>query len=368
MGKLLEGAAWFATLSLATAGGLTFVPDAAWESFPTALRPARAKLAEIGVAPPCYRADVDAKKADALAANPTAPRDATGGEDGENAFAPTEDAWLASTSVQIGERWKRVREVDETAFVDNWSESVATLGTRAQGRRLGAEAVPAPEVAAVEEVAEIDGALGVANDWPASNDVASWETETPAAAPIESAPDDEAWSGEAIPPFVEELDGLALADGAETAVANVENETPAPFHVVENLDASVDAGALNEGSAAGENAPVADASNGDGLNNGAGINAPSNLLEQADAAIANDLNAETPVAPAAPVDETAELRDALAAASSASTPEEIKTVFETLNRIRDERGARLAAEDAQALNAALDRLAFDVFYNPAQAR
>jgi LysM repeat protein len=90
-------------------------------------------------------------------------------------------------------------------------------------------------------------------------------------------------------------------------------------------------------------------------------------LEQADAAIANDLNAETPVAPATPVDETAELRDALAAASSASTPEEIKTVFETLNRIRDERGARLAAEDAQALNAALDRLAFDVFYNPAQA-
>ena len=70
---------------------------------------------------------------------------------------------------------------------------------------------------------------------------------------------------------------------------------------------------------------------------------------------------------ATPLDENAELQNALAAASTASTPEEIKTVFETLNRIRNERGVRLAAEDSRALDAALDRLAFDVFYNPAQA-
>ena len=118
-------------------------------------------------------------------------------------------------------------------------------------------------------------------------------------------------------------------------------------------------------------APVVDAANGNGFDGGfggVGLNAPSSLLEQADAAIANGLNAETPVASATiPVDETAVLRDALAAASTASMPEEIKTVFETLNRIRNERGARLGAEDAQALNAALDRLAFDVFYNPAKA-
>jgi len=65
--------------------------------------------------------------------------------------------------------------------------------------------------------------------------------------------------------------------------------------------------------------------------------------------------------------ETGDLQSALTAASTASTPEEIKTVFETLNRIRNERGSRLDVENAQALDAALDRLAFDVFYNPAQA-
>ena len=69
LGKFLEGAAWFATLSLATAGGLTFVPDAAWETFPTALRPARAKLAEFGVAPTRYRADFDAEKNAVLASD-----------------------------------------------------------------------------------------------------------------------------------------------------------------------------------------------------------------------------------------------------------------------------------------------------------
>ena len=376
LGKFLEGAAWFATLSLATAGGLTFVPDAAWETFPTALRPARAKLAEFGVAPTRYRADFDAEKNAALASDSAATQGATGDQvDGNAADAGQEDAWLASTRVRIGERWQRVREVDETTFVNNWNDDVATegaLGSRAQNRNLEPETTATPEIASVAEIA---GATDGGEDLAAS-DVASGNAEAdgvePSAGPVAV---DETWENDAIPPFVEELSVPAVAEGGETDVANGENGAPAPFPVVENLDA-LDGGAddvLNVESATAENAPVApsaDVANGsaNGLNAVADVNPTSSLLEQADAAIPNDLSVETPpVAPAAPVDEAAELRAALAAALTASTPEEIKTVFETLNRIRNERGARLVAEDAKALDAALDRLAFDVFYNPAQA-
>lgn len=376
LGKFLEGAAWFATLSLATAGGLTFVPDAAWETFPTALRPARAKLAEFGVAPTRYRADFDAEKNAALASDSAAPQGATGDQvDGNAADAGQDDAWLASTRVRIGERWQRVREVDETTFVNNWNDDVATegaLGSRAQNRNLEPETTANPEIASVAEIA---GAADGGKDLAAS-DVASGNAEADgvesSAGPVAV---DETWENDAIPPFVEELSVPAVAEGGETGVANGENGAPAPFPVVENLDA-LDGGAddvLNVESATAENAPVApsaDVANGsaNGLNAVADVNPSSSLLEQADAAIPNDLSVETPpVAPAAPVDEAAELRAALAAALTASTPEEIKTVFETLNRIRNERGARLVAEDAKALDAALDRLAFDVFYNPAQA-
>ncbi|MBP3532193.1 MAG: LysM peptidoglycan-binding domain-containing protein [Thermoguttaceae bacterium] len=376
LGKFLEGAAWFATLSLATAGGLTFVPDAAWETFPTALRPARAKLAEFGVAPTRYRADFDAEKNAVLASDSAATQGATGDQvDGNAADAGQEDAWLASTRVRIGERWQRVREVDETTFVNNWNDDVATegaLGSRAQNRNLEPETTANPEIASVAEIA---GATDGGEDLAAS-DVASGNAEADgvesSAGPVAV---DETWENDAIPPFVEELSVPAVAEGGETGVANGENGAPAPFPVVENLDA-LDGGAddvLNVESATAENAPVApsaDVANGsaNGLNAVADVNPTSSLLEQADAAIPNDLSVETPpVAPAAPVDEAAELRAALAAALTASTPEEIKTVFETLNRIRNERGARLGAEDAKALDAALDRLAFDVFYNPAQA-
>ncbi len=372
LGKFLEGAAWFATLSLATAGGLTFVPDAAWETFPTALRPARAKLAEFGVAPTRYRADFDAEKNAALASDSAATQGATGDQvDGNAADAGQEDAWLASTRVRIGERWQRVREVDETTFVNNWNDDVATegaLGSRAQNRNLEPETIANPEIASVAEIA---GATDGGEDLAAS-DVASGDAGTdgvePSAGPVAV---DETWENDAIPPFVEELSVPAVAEGGETDVANGENGAPAPFPVVENLDA-LDGGAddvLSVASATAENAPVAPSADvANGLNAVADVNPTSSLLEQADAAIPNDLSVETPpVAPAAPVDEAAELRAALAAALTASTSEEIKTVFETLNRIRNERGARLGAEDAKALDAALDRLAFDVFYNPAQA-
>ena len=352
LGKILEGAAWFATLSLATAGGLTFLPDGAWETFPTALRPARAKLAEFGVAPALYRADFDAEKNGVLASEQGSKPSEAKGKDG----VWSEDAWQASTTVRIGERWKRVREVGETAFVDRLERSGASglaAETRTQDLRLDASALALPGAPSVDETLKT---LDAAEGWGTSD-----------AALGGGASDDGVGEDGAIPPFDA---GFA---GVETGVPNA--ETAAPLVGVEDGNAfgvGVEPGSEeNEGNAeaaGGANVASNVGEANEGIFNGdAGFNAPSTLLEEADAALTNDWGATTVAAPNAPIDEVAELRDALAAASVASTPKEIKTVFETLSRIRGERGRRLAAEDSQALDAALDRLAFEVFYNPAQA-
>lgn len=373
LGKLLEGAAWFATLSLATAGGLTFVPDGAWETFPTALRPARAKLAEFGVAPTRYRADFDASNGDGrteLATNRSAAQDASNGKVDKTGKTGEVDVW--TVEVRIGERWKKVQKVEETAFVDNRSENAA-LERETEGRTLQtstAEPATLAGIPGTESVEATDGA-----DWG--------EGTTAEIAPFENPIADEDWDVNAIPPFVEETGVPADAEGGALAAANVENETTFPGF--ENVEAQGEigggvagGGVLNEenagidvGASVASVAEPINANDYNDYNGGSELAASSGaapgLLEQADAALANESNVEPSVASPAPVvDEAVELRNALAAVAVASTPEEIKTVFETLNRIRNERGGRLAVADSQALDAALDRLAFDVFYNPAQ--
>lgn len=55
VGNFLKGTAFCAILGLSCVGVLTFVPDDAWEAFPSALAPVRANLAKYGVAPIKYR-------------------------------------------------------------------------------------------------------------------------------------------------------------------------------------------------------------------------------------------------------------------------------------------------------------------------
>ncbi len=375
LGKLLEGAAWFATLSLATAGGLTFVPDGAWETFPTALRPARAKLAEFGVAPTRYRADFDASNGDdrtELAANRSSAQGTLSVKTDKNGKTAQNGAWSdedwREAEVRIGERWKNVRKVEETVFVDNRSENVSLIREKVGRTPQGAS------TAGLATLAEVPGM-----ESGEATDGAAWSEGTTAEiAPFENSTADEGWDVDAIPPFVEETNVPASGE-SDAFAAGDENETA--FPVLENvetqgeIDGVASGDVLGEGNAEGSVdasvATVAEPVNAGGYSEENGFNAstgaPSGLLGQADAALPNELNVEPSVATAAPVvDEAAELRDALAAASRATTPEEIKAVFETLNRIRNERGNRLAAEDSRTLDAALDRLAFDVFYNPAQ--
>ncbi|MBQ6827051.1 MAG: hypothetical protein IJO46_03470, partial [Thermoguttaceae bacterium] len=163
LGKLLEGAAWLAALSLATVGVLAFVPDGAWEAFPSALRPARAKLADFGVAPTCYR--VDASGSDGGESDKVGANDKNGVGD-----------WSTAAEVRIGERWRKERNVRP-----------AVSGER--------ETTPSVDVAtSLEDASEIGA--------------------------IVDAP----WNADAIPPFVENVENVD-ASGVETAFGGDETST-----------------------------------------------------------------------------------------------------------------------------------------------
>jgi len=396
LGKLLEGAAWFATLSLATVGTLAFLPDGAWETFPTALRPARAKLAEFGVAPACYRADNE--KTSELASN-------------DAGFADKKDSgsWDGATTVRIGERWKNARKVGENAFEDdgreNWSGGLNNANSDAK------------EGAAVEETGALAwnggdfnggfGALpgdernvgldGVGARPSANEGVGSVEPDGVGLTDGNGDEDvgEEDWGADAIPPFVEgSVEGSGAAPEVavdsldERAFENADNRVDADLAIgvgdnVAKTGAEAGNVAQETTAASVAEAGVATAQSDGGAVAGAGFegfngfegvngfSAPTQRLAEADAALSSGLEESGAGNGAASSEdvglETGDLQSALTAASTASTPEEIKTVFETLNRIRNERGSRLDVENAQALDAALDRLAFDVFYNPAQA-
>ena len=82
LGNFIKSVFALATVGLATVGGLTFVPDETWETFPEALAPARTLLAEYGVAPSKYRSTqsrVDIARADAPYERESAPSDARRG-------------------------------------------------------------------------------------------------------------------------------------------------------------------------------------------------------------------------------------------------------------------------------------------------
>lgn len=368
LGKLLEGAAWCATLTLATAGTLTFVPDGAWETFPSALRPVRAKLADIGVAPTRYRVGNESETAETEKDRSVAQREVkTGGRNDWDGVA---------TRVRVGERWRNVERIAETSAeteVDARENGAAFAGV---GGRNGAKKGGESANAANDFGGEIDANGG-------SGDVANgFGGGEPGVGGYPEA--------DAIPPFVEAGNGWGSEPVSEGSAASP-NETGAPSAALstgfENLNTGTDfapvENALPGGVAAAgvaETAGVVDDFNAwNDLNATSAPNgnvAPLSPLEGAADPLnllnpLNSMNSTASINSAdsanSPVDETAELRSALAAASTASTPEDVKTVFETLNRIRDERGARLAAEDAKTLDAALDRLAFEVFYNPAQA-
>lgn len=100
--NMLKGVAWLAMILFATLGALTFLPESAWESCPPPLSPLRSSLAKFCIAPEKYRAKVDDSELT------VAPVD-------EDACLPSggDDALCAESRVQIASPASRPRILEE---------------------------------------------------------------------------------------------------------------------------------------------------------------------------------------------------------------------------------------------------------------
>ncbi len=403
-GAILKGGAWCATGALTTIGALTFVPDDAWKSFPDALAPVRTALAQIGVAPPQYSPNGDGADAGDLARSGEISEnwDESGEFDGLNGG---ETSASARTSVRIG---RRNGPLGGRFLAENGAgldvESVARNGAVPKNPELSVNSG-----ADVQKlVADYDGFDGFDDDKNATN--------------AGNAADAALGNNAEAERNVETAQNVAIAEeennngkvGGVAQVSGIERNgfsavsMSAPTENAENWANWEDGAALAQGGAtpaANESAsgasgeypdsdeiPVFDLTNLTETPESSPVAGVANASNEAvlPEISANSANSHTETTtPSAPesrsqtdgFDFAAELENALKEAETLEAARQngensangkdfagrTKDVFLTLNRIRRERGAALAPETTARLNGALDRLAFDVFYNPRTA-
>ncbi|MBR4835233.1 MAG: hypothetical protein IKU86_13030, partial [Thermoguttaceae bacterium] len=257
MGKVLEGAAWFATLSLATLGTLTFAPDEAWETFPTALRPVRAKLADFGVAPSCYRVEDEAETA--------AEKESVGllakreNETKSGATADESD-WSVGTRVRVGGE-RRVRQIAETSAESELNgASAGGFGEIGAGFDDLAAGENAERFGAFADVERLETAVGSrwgsGGDSLAESGIAAASDGGEMGSGVALGEVAEYSDADAIPPFVAEQNGrsdaaptgetdpLAVADSTGFDNLNIGASFP--------VSGNVDAGAANSEGGVGD--------------------------------------------------------------------------------------------------------------------
>ncbi|MGN0910184.1 MAG: hypothetical protein ACI4NV_02050, partial [Thermoguttaceae bacterium] len=140
--NMLKGVAWLAMILLATLGALTFLPESAWDSCPPPLSPLRASLAKFCIAPAKYRAKVDEAE---LTVSPV----------DENACLPNggDDSLCAESRVQIASPASRPRILEERGEpVDSPVRSrFAGVATDLQDADLPADDSPLSQSSAVAD-------------------------------------------------------------------------------------------------------------------------------------------------------------------------------------------------------------------------
>lgn len=385
-GAILKGGAWCATGALTTIGALTFVPDDAWKSFPDALAPVRTALAQIGVAPPQYSPNGDGLTFKATNVEENR------GFFGESSGANGDETARARTLVRVGRRncpdgGRFLAENGAGLDVD----SVARKGAASENPELsanynkdfqgvesdlndsdflnGAENTANTKIA---QVAAVEKDAKTARNAKAAQDPASSEEKNAASTDLTAAPTEngagfaqDELNGETSfdfnsAPSPEETENVASEEYFDS------DEIP-PFDL-ENLTETL------------ETPPTVDVANEPNKADSSEISLNSaNSFSETSAPSAN----ETPFVSASSAqsvgDFASELENALKEAEAleaarqndgdaADLVERTKNVFLTLNRIRrDERGATLSSETTARLNGALDRLAFEIFYNPRTA-
>lgn len=422
VGKLLKGIAVCATLGLATVGALTFVPDESWDTFPPALAPIRAELAKYGVAPAKFRVrpDEEQETPSEPDAEPEAEKRQYAATDfSRRAYASSKDR---GTSVRIGGRSANPNytpDLEEagrsSAFdVDSYltsndsfnpqsgapsrftgtstpedsstsepiAQSSALVGGPAQRNQFDGELYPdEPGVRSSQELDEILTDRSALDPYANEND--PYAVSEPNVRADESAFGSNAVLDDSFP----SVDVAIPNQNDQYGQYNQYNQSAAPYaqgNVNNAPDAARSTSAdaqgylsadVDYGVAAQDPTPVgapAVQSYEDYLNSQslAQSSPPSSnaVLEPEDetAFVPNTHStinsAVNPPAPAAP-----SLNELLAAAAQPRSEEQTRAIFTALNEAYRKDGATMNEADRTRLVAALDRLAYEVFYDPTKA-
>ena len=390
LGNFIKSVFALATVGLATVGGLTFVPDETWETFPEALAPARTLLAEYGVAPSKYRSAqsrADIARADAPYERESAPSDArrgsgvtnsvylektgSGAFDAEDLDRPEEPSRFdmprggvrQDTIPKKVERrpirdYERDSEPDVPRFPLDQDEPPVPSKESLDRELVDPDVISREEPPTPREPEYPDP---VVPEPPAEpNPLADVPPLTPAVLPNEfsdpittpaPAP---APTVDAIPaPVADPLAGSAntldpspapqgylAPDPAAPAQTNplARSQTPAESNVQSFDDYLKSQSALERARQTGPNPPAA---------------------EETFPVGQTSATAQIPLQTAG----LSAFREAVVQLQQPHDDAQTRAIFATLNAIQQSSAANMAAEDVQTLNRSLDFLAFETFYN-----
>ncbi|MBQ1864681.1 MAG: LysM peptidoglycan-binding domain-containing protein [Thermoguttaceae bacterium] len=424
LGNFIKSVFALATVGLATVGGLTFVPDETWETFPEALAPARTLLAEYGVAPSKYRSAqsrVDIARADAPYERESAPSDArrgsgvtnsvylektgSGAFDAEDLDRPEEPSRFdmprggvrQDTIPKKVERrpirdYERDSEPDVPRFPLDQDEPPVPSKESLDRELVDPDVISREEPPTPREPEYPDP---VVPEPPAEpNPLADVPPLTPAVLPNEFS-DPITTPAPAPAPIADPIPAPApapIADPIPTpAPAPIAEPTPAPAPTVDAIPAPVAdplAGSANtldpapapQGYLAPDPAAPAQTDPLARSQTPAETNVQSfddylksqSALERARQTGPNPPAAEETF-PVGQTSATAQIplqtaglpafREAVAQLQQPHDDAQTRAIFATLNAIQQSSGANMAAEDVKTLNRSLDFLAFETFYN-----
>ena len=401
----LKGVAWLSTCALATVGALTFVPDDAWESFPEAFAPVRAQLANIGVAPARYGEYA-----------PHAARYETPTDPNELAFEPDrnersndygryDSAPSDRPRVRIGgHSGAEAAPQSSPQNVPAAPDDSSFTGVSTEPANAPAEPAPVVTAPSVPDFDLYDRNFGeslpnqeapapIAPNFPAGTDADLFG----APAPItqnESFPNSglESVVAPTNPPFASPAPERELVH-EDSLGQQVNPQTINPQDITQNI--TNDAPVAQDAPASSLNSVVAPVQP---LEPQAAPETTQNLQPQpqpqsqpqslpaqtlAPPPVANSTNTYEPTPNSEPAlncappsygvsslaqnNPDAELNAALASAQNIESAEQLRDVFFTLNRLRATYDANGAVEQLDKINAALDQLAYHVFYDPQRA-
>ena len=391
--NMLKGVAWLAMILLATLGALTFLPESAWESCPPPLSPLRSSLAKFCIAPEKYRAKADDAELT------VAPVD-------ENACLPNggDDSLCAESRVQIASPPSRPRILEERGEpVDSPVRSrFAGVATDLQDSGLPSTDLSADDSLLSQSSADADPLAAPENlsDSPLDDPIFNGsgdgldESLTTLADPPQSAEFTEANAllSDHAQETASQQNASDSLNVAATPAVEAQNENgalsvaPMPEGIAESSPSSAPQQPSQENPASQPRtlaeagaAMAAPASPAPAATTPAATTPAHASATQSSASCANPV--QTPLDPAACATAAtptlseliaaknypAALNLALNGARDVASAAQAREIFVALNMLRRYYVAQGQADVVARINATLDCLAFEIFYNPKRA-